>query len=314
MKLEPLTIEDAKTGSRAKILPGLGFNCYSFTAATANGPLEALWSSPELLGGSAKPSGSGIPLLFPFAGRIGGTSFRYEGKTYELVAGDGRGNAIHGFVINRPWRVTEHAADRIVGQFQASVDDAELLKRWPADFRITAEYRVSGNMLIGEYAIDNPDQKPLPFGFGTHSYFRLPLGGTSSEECLVTVPASTNWELQELLPTGKFDAPPLVASIARGMRAADMHMDNALGGLSFENHRCTTKVHDPESKHNLLQTFDDQFTACVVFNPPHREAVCMEPYTTLPDAFHLQELGVEPHLRVLQPGQSFKTRIDIQLA
>ena len=60
-------------------------------------------------------------------------------------------------------------------------------------------------------------------------------------------------------------------------------------------------------------TFDDQFTACVVFNPPHREAVCIEPYTTVPDAFTLAERGIDPHLLTLAPGKSFRTRIEIRL-
>ncbi|HEX5447005.1 MAG TPA: hypothetical protein VFW87_24535, partial [Pirellulales bacterium] len=61
------------------------------------------------------------------------------------------------------------------------------------------------------------------------------------------------------------------------------------------------------------QTFDDQFVACVVFNPPHRQAVCVEPYTMIPDPFALLAAGVDPHLRVLAPGGSFRTAIEIRV-
>ena len=176
MALETITLTDAASG-RTPRSSARGFNCYSFETATPTGKLETLWAVPDFATGGGKPSGSGIPLMFPFAGRIRGTSFDFEGKSYVLEAGDGLGNAIHGFVMSRPWRVTEQKADRVVGQFQASVDDASLLRHWPADFRITAEYRVTGNSLVSEFAIENPDTKPLPFGFGTHGYFRLPLGG-----------------------------------------------------------------------------------------------------------------------------------------
>ena len=60
-------------------------------------------------------------------------------------------------------------------------------------------------------------------------------------------------------------------------------------------------------------TFDDQFTACVVYNPPHREAVCIEPYTTVPDRVLLAEKGIDPHLQVPGPGPAFRTRIEIRL-
>lgn len=311
MQHEPVTIRDAASGASAKISPQVGFNCYSFMAPSASGPIETLWSAADFPGGQARPSGSGIPLMFPFAGRIRGTSFEFEGRRYELTAGDGQGNAIHGFVIDRPWRVVSTAADRVVGTFQASVDEPEVLKHWPADFRITAEYRVTGNRLLSDYTIDNPDTKPLPFAFGTHPYFRVPLGGKSAAECAMTVPVARTWELVGLLPTGKTSPAP--AELARGMAFAEMKFDSVFDQIRFENHRAAAKVHDPASGRTLTMTFDDQFPAAVVYNPPHREAVCIEPYTTVPDPFFLKAQGIEPHLRVLPPGESFRTRIEIRL-
>jgi len=310
MTLEPVTIRSS-SGATASVLPGLGFNCYSFVVPTARGPLETLWSSPQLLEGSAKPSGSGIPLMFPFAGRIRGTSFRFQDREYSLVAGDGLGNAIHGFVINRPWRVLEQAADRVRGQFHAAKDDAALLDRWPADFCITAEHRLEANRLISEFTIENPDDKPLPFGFGTHGYFRVPLGGKDGEGCVVTVPVGDGWELENLLPTGKTSSPAIVGQLAAGMKASEMKLDHVFSGLRFTNHRAAATVYDPETRHRLRLEFDDQFPVCVVFNPPHREAVCIEPYTTIPDPYTLSARGIDPHLRILMPGQSFRTRIDL---
>jgi aldose 1-epimerase len=309
-----VTLTDAASGATAKILPGLGFNCYAYSVPTPSGPLEVLWSSPGLFDGTAKPTGSGIPVLFPFAGRIRGTSFRYGGQKFELTAGDGKGNAIHGFVFNRPWRVIEQSADRAVGQFQASVDDASILPHWPADFRITLEYRIAAGLLTSDFHIENPDGKPLPFGLGTHGYFRVPLGADGGDDCRVTVPARSAWELESLAPTGKNGPTPLCQQISQGMRFGDMQLDNIFGGLEFADHRLTTTVGDPKSGRKVSQTFDDQFSACVVFNPPHRQAVCMEPYTTLPDAFALLEKGIDPQLKVLAPGESFRTRIEIRVA
>lgn len=98
MVLEPLTIRDKTSGAEARVLPGLGFNCFSFvvpvkskSAADGTKSLEVLWSSPDLLTGKARPSGSGIPLMFPFAGRIRCAVYEFEGKKYQLEAGDGAG-------------------------------------------------------------------------------------------------------------------------------------------------------------------------------------------------------------------------------
>jgi aldose 1-epimerase len=312
MALEPLTISDPG-GARAKILPGVGFNCYSFEVPASTRPIEVLWTAPDFLSGKGRPSGSGIPLLFPFAGRIRGTSFRFDGKTFALEAGDGKGNAIHGFVLNRPWRVTHQTSNRATGQFQASLDDAALLEHWPADFRITADYQLRGNSLVTGYMIENPDTRPLPFGFGTHGYFRLPLGGTNGADCRVKVPVQHSWELEGLLPTGRQTSGPVVAELSRGMPVSAMQLDDVFGGLTFDNHRCTTSVHDPNSKRTMAMTFDDQFTACVVYNPPHREAVCIEPYTTIPDPFTLRDKAIDPHLLILAPGGLFQTSIEIRV-
>jgi len=311
--LDCVTIADPVHGSKAKILPGVGFNCYGFLANTPSGPVEVLWSAPDFTDGTAKPTGSGIPLMFPFAGRIRGAQFDYNGKTYTLEAMDGIGNAIHGFVYNRPWRVKSQEKDRVVGEFQASVDDEALLELWPADFRITVEYRIAGNTLSSEIQIENPDEKPLPFTFGTHPYFRIPVGGRVADDCIVKVPVSTNWELSDLLPTGIVGPSPNVDKLAEGIPAGEMRFDNVFGGLKFANHRLETSIRDPHSGRRVTQEFDDQFTACVVFNPPHREAVCIEPYTGLPDPFSLLKKGVEPHLRVLGPGESFRTRVEIRV-
>jgi aldose 1-epimerase len=295
------------------VLPAVGFNCYSFEVPSTAGAIDVLWSDAAFAAGAGKPSHSGIPILFPFAGRIRGTSFEWQNARYELEAGDGQGNAIHGFVLNRPWRVTEQSESRVAATFQASVDDESLFARWPADFRITADYHVGGNTLTAHYTIDNPDRRRLPFALGTHPYFRVPLGGTRAGDCRVSVPVEYGWELEGLLPTGRTISPPVAGELARGMPFAQMKLDNVFGGLSFVDHRCTATVHDPASQRTTTLSFDDRFTTCVVYNPPHREAVCIEPYTTLPDPFSLQAAAIDPHLRGLAPGETFRTRIEIRL-
>jgi aldose 1-epimerase len=141
------------------------------------------------------------------------------------------------------------------------------------------------------------------------------LGAGSADDCRVSCPVEYAWELQNLLPTGGTILLPEATAmdLPRGIAFRAMRLDNVFGGLSFDNHRATAKVHDPHSKRTMVMTFDDQFTTCVVYNPLHREAVCIEPYTTVPDPFALRAMGIDPHLRILPPGQSFRTRIEIRL-
>ena len=127
MTIQVADITDPTSGAKARVSVTQGFNCFSWKPMLDDGPREMLWADPAFDSGEKRPSGSGIPLLFPFPGRIGGAAFTFGGRDYQLEPGDAYGNAIHGFVLNRAWRVVEQTAARVVGEFQASIDDAAIL-------------------------------------------------------------------------------------------------------------------------------------------------------------------------------------------
>ncbi|MCA9141450.1 MAG: aldose 1-epimerase [Planctomycetaceae bacterium] len=313
MTIENIRLNDPSTGAQASILASFGFNCYEFVANLDGRKVDVLWSAPGFASGNERASGSGIPLLFPFPGRLRGTTFHWDGREYSLDAGDGRGNAIHGFVLNRPWRVIERSASRVVGQFQASVDDPKILEQWPADFRVTATYELIGNRLSSSFVFENPDDKALPCGFGTHPYFRLPLGGSSGDSCRVTIPAGRHWELVDMLPTGNCSELAEANAYQQGLRFGDMKFDDVFGGLVFSGEDCVSEIVDSESSTRLSMRFDRSFRELVVYTPPHREAVCVEPYTCVPGTVGLDVTGVDFGLRVLQPGESFVSRVEMEV-
>lgn len=312
--LHVVELHDAKVGSSARIAAGLGFNCFSFQAAFAGERIETLWAAAGFDNGQQRPSSSGIPLLFPFAGRIAGGAFRWQGRDYMLEPNDGRGNAIHGFVHTRPWRVLELDAHHVRGQFQASRDEPRLRAFWPADFRITAEYALQGNTLRSRFWLENPDSSPLPFWFGTHPYFRLPLGGEDAADCLVQLPVSEEWELAELIPTGRRFPLRDTSVFQHGLRFGEMQFDNVFTGLLWDSDGlCRATIRDPSTQRRLTIAFDRLFAHCVVYTPPHREAVCIEPYTSIPNAPDLEATGVPTGLRVLEPGETLECLVEISV-
>jgi aldose 1-epimerase len=313
MSPQIVELHDTTAGTRAKILAGYGFNCFSFHTRQGNQEHEVLWSAPGFESGGMKASHSGIPLLFPFPGRIAGDRFQFQGKSYPLEANDGRGNAIHGFVHTRPWRVVEQSPLCVLGEFQASQDDPSLLERWPADFLIRVRYELSANTLRSRIEVQNPDQRPLPFGFGTHPYFRVPLGiAGSAAACRVYVPVAEYWELSNMIATGKRLPAEGPKDLLHGLAFEATQLDDVFTGLHFEAGKCTSTIEDPAAGRRLTMTFGDNFRACVVYNPPHREAICIEPYTCIPDAFRLAEKGIDAGGLVLAPGESARYEIVIE--
>lgn len=316
MALEQVTIADATTGSQATVLVGFGFNCYRFTAEVGE-PVEVLWSAPGFENGTERPSHSGIPLLFPYPGRLRGTTLAYGGRTYELAGNDGRGNAIHGYVLNRPWKVVEQTASKVVGEFHAAERDPAVLKQWPADFRLTVSYELTGAALRSTVTIENPDDKPLPYGFGSHPYFRMPLGAAgSADDCTVMVPAASYWELVDMLPSGRKLPAVGPRGLATGLRFADAKLDDVFTDLQFDRGRGRATITDPTNRRRLELRFDDRFTECVVYNPPHRQAICLEPYTCAPDQFTMAAQGAIAAPQTLPPGgkwsAAYEIRVDAQ--
>ena len=313
MGVETITLTDSTSGATASVLAGLGFNCFALNLVYDGQPIPVIWSEAGFETGLHRASGSGNPIQFPYPGRIQGQTLNWQGREYPLEGDDSRGNALHGFVLTRPWRVIERAADRVVGQFQAAVDDPQLLDRWPADFRITATYELSEGELRTVYRVDNPDQRPLPCGLGLHPYFCVPLGGKAANDCRVQLPVTKRWELVDMLPTGTTLPVENAERFWAGLPFEDMAFDDVFAGLEFDEDLCTCRIVDPHSGLRLQVQFDRAFRECVVYNPPHREAVCIEPYTCVPNASELQAAGVDSGWRVLQPGESFEGRMVVRL-
>lgn len=308
-------IVDRNTDSSARVRVSLGFNCFSWRPVLADGPGEMLWADAGFETGDKRPSGSGIPLLFPFPGRIGGAAFQFAGRKYRLEPGDAFGNAIHGFVLTRPWRIVEHKGAHLVGEFQASLDDPSILERWPADFRIRVAYEVRGRQLVNDIEYANTGGSPLPCGFGTHAYFRLPISDRGYvADTVVTVPVTQLWEVEQMIPTGRLLPIALEQQLAEGLRLGDQQFDTCFTGIRADSDGLVrTRLTDPASGRRLTQTFSSAFTQCVVYTPGHRQAICIEPYTCVPGAIRLAAEGHATGLQILQPGEKFKTTIKIEV-
>lgn len=314
MALSVVEITDPTSGATAKIAPTVGFNCFSFVVPHSKRVIETLYADPGFERGETRPTRSGIPLLFPFPGRIRGAAYTWQGKSYKLEGSPSHGgNAIHGFCNSRPWRVVEHTPLHVTGEFHGSVDAPETLARWPGDYRIRATYEVDGTTLRGTYVIDNPGSSPLPFGFGTHPYFRVPVGGSKADACLVGFPVSQEWELSNTLPTGKIIDPPQAKEFREGVAFRDLKIDSVFTELDFHGDWASGTIFDPGSGLRTTVTWDRNFRECVVFTPDTRQSVCIEPYSCCPDFFELESRGISTGMQVLSPGESIKYTMEVRL-
>ena len=313
MRAEIVELHDEQSGAAARVLVSQGFNLFQWSIPDGNRLREVLWAEDGFETGEKRPSGSGIPLMFPFPGRIGGASFHYHGRDYNLEPGDGRGNAIHGFCHTRPWRVIEQNGNSVQAEFQASVDDPAILHHWPADFRIRVRYALSGNRLLCDIAYENTGAGSLPCALGTHAYFRLPLAEDSSvRETILQAPVAQQWELVEMNPTGRRLPLNELSKLPMGLPLGDRQFDSVFAcepGDSMTTR--TTRLSDPQSGKSVSQSFTGDCACIVIYTPGHRKAICMEPYQCVPDPFRLEADGLDVGLQHLNPGDSRQMNIQI---
>ncbi|MEX1097252.1 MAG: aldose 1-epimerase [Planctomycetales bacterium] len=312
-----LALRDPGSGSSARIAVQRGFNCHEFRAVVDGRTIDVIDADPDFSAGAGRPSGHGIPLLFPFPNRIRGGRYVWEGRDYAIdldeAANDGQGNAIHGFCLDRPWRVTAQSERVAVAEFQLSRDAPERVPGWPADFLIEVRYEIGPAALRADVRIENPSRTPLPWGFGTHPYFRLPLGRDSDlARCLVQADAAECWELVGCLPTGRRVPVPEEKDLRESEYFDVLELDDVLTGLPEGAGAVQSRILDEQAGLEVVQRADGVFRELVVYTPAGRNAVCLEPYTCVTDAINLHARGIDAGWRVLGPGGEFRTWIEIR--
>lgn len=309
-----IELTDARSGATAQLMPEAGFNCFSLRIPVEGEIADVLDRVPGFETTGERPTRSGIPLLFPYPNRIRAKQFTWDERRFDLSGAhhDPEGNAIHGLVVDRPWRIVSQSTSHVTGRFQLSVDAPDRRGLWPADFTIDVRYELFAQALRCDVRVFNPDRVPLPWGFGTHSYFRVPISPASRrDDCLVQVPAARSWELKESLPTGRQLPVAGANDLREGSALAGLKLDDVLTGLSVVDDRIACVVMDPQAGWQVTQVTDPQFRELVAFTPPHGRSVCLEPYTCVTDAINLHAAGVDSGLQVLPPGQESRFWFEI---
>jgi galactose mutarotase-like enzyme len=144
----------------AEVVPGRG----GLVAALAVGGRDVLFLDRSTLEDPAKNVRGGIPILFPFAGKLEDERFRPAGTRMKQ----------HGFGRNKPWAVREQRPDAVR---LGLVQDAETRAQYPYEYDVEYDVHLLPRGLQVTLSVHNRDARPLPVSPGWHPYFRCPAGG-----------------------------------------------------------------------------------------------------------------------------------------
>jgi aldose 1-epimerase len=295
--VEIAVLRDAETQTEVRVAPALGNACVGWRI----GDWRVLDEAPDEEQLRTRPSSYGMPILFPWPNRVRDARFAYDGREYRLAPSPGSPHANHGLVRDRPWQVKLSRASEesaVVWSEIRSQDFPELAEAYPSAFALQVSYWLRQGRLEIEIRAENVGNLALPFGFGLHPYFALPLGRAGRREsCEVRVPAAEAWELKEHLPTGK-RRPVAGRDDLRRYRPLGREAYDDL--LYLGEPRFLAGLRDPNVGRQIEVEAPGEFGQCVVFAPLNREIVALEPYTCITDALNQQDPSTG--LMVMAPG------------
>jgi aldose 1-epimerase len=225
----------------------------------------------------------GVPLLYPWANRLGAWSYEACGRRVDLdresplLHGDEHCLPIHGaLAAASSWRLADAGASWLTSELDFGAHP-ELLAVFPFPHTLELAIRLEAGTLTVVTTVTAGADGPVPLSFGFHPYLAPP--GAARAEWWVELPPRTALELDPRgLPTGA--AAELAAdAFALGSRTYDdlfavtpgAHFSVAAGGR-----RATVEL---TSGYRYAQ----------VFAPPDAAVICFEPMTAAVNALRSHE-------------------------
>ncbi len=228
---------------------------------------EFLWgANPEIWGEHS-------PVLFPLCGRLFGGCYTYRGKRYEM--------GCHGFYSSSLPTLTERTDASLTFVL---TENEDTLKVYPFPFCIRLTYTANSDTLTVSALIENTGEDILPFMYGAHPSFAVPMDkGLSFEDFKVDLGDGDITLYRE-------QNGPFVCPIGEKFQTENgvFHLNNdeicsygtvILSGVGGKVSLCSDK-----SSRSVALTFSDDFKYFCIWksNAEGASYLCLEPWSGVP--------------------------------
>jgi galactose mutarotase-like enzyme len=287
---------DSDGGLEATFVPGAGM----VGASLRHRGAELLGQRGGLQAYVAERKTMGIPLLHPWANRIGRRRFAVAGREVVIdpeatpLRLDGAGLPMHGLLSGASgWEVRRHEATPAGARLVAAFDfaaRADLMAAFPFEHELLLEAEVAGPRLTVAVTVHASGAAAVPIAFGFHPYLRLP--DVPRSEWEVEVPVREQLVLDaSMLPTGE----RVAVEVAPG----------PLGSRTFDDAYAAPPDGAPFALagggRRIELAFLGGYPYAQVFAPAEDDVVAFEPMTAPTNA--LVDAG--PELVLVAPGDRF---------
>jgi len=244
--------------------------------------------------------------LVPYSNRIANAQLAFAGETYRLAHNlADHPHAIHGVGWQKPWTIVERDQSAVrLALAHRPHGDAALAWPWPFEawqsIALTADGDVATLTLV--MTLRNAGDEPFPFGMGWHPYF------PRDNATVLGFCAEGRWQTDStLLPTAhvaatgalSFDPPRAIGATV---------LDNV-----YTNWQGEASLEDGAQQTATTIRADRACAFVVVYAPPSRGFVAIEPVTQMTDAFNRAQRGARATgTRVLAPAAAFSCTMQIE--
>lgn len=273
-ELDTVVLRDPESTMTATFVPTAGMIGTSFS----DGDLEFLGQRRGLDAYLASAKTMGIPLLYPWANRLGANTYDVDGGAVTLTPGSGgvrtdeHGSPMHGVLAAYPgWLITEQSANSVA----AAVDFSRpgLLASFPFPHVLTQRVTLAGRVLTMETSVRPSASAAVPLCFGYHPYLTIP--DVPRADWVLQTPALRHLPTDDRgLPTGATED-WTARSGPLGDTAYDDGFDQVPDGAQFIL---------SGGGHRITVTFETGYPAAQLFAPPGDALVAIEPMAAPTDA------------------------------
>ncbi|GFG73552.1 aldose 1-epimerase [Mycobacterium botniense] len=270
-----VTLRDPVSAVTAQFVPDAGMICTSLKDRGA----ELLGQRGGLDSYVAKGKTMGIPILYPWANRLGANVYTVEGTTVTLTPGqngvrlDPNGLPIHGVLAAYSgWQVRTESASELTAELDFGADP-KLFASFPFPHLLTMTVSLFARNLTVRTTVTATGDQGVPVCFGFHPYLQLP--GVPRADWVIETPPLRHLLLDHQgLPTGQKTEQP-AACERLGDKAFDDGYDQVADGSVFAV---------SGGGRRLEVHFEQGYPAAQIFAPTSEDVVCFEPMTAPADA------------------------------
>jgi aldose 1-epimerase len=219
--------------------------------------------------------------LSPFVCRLNNGRYRVDDEEFEITHKFTDGNAIHGLLYNKPFKIVNEFADDNVAKLSLRYHYKREDPGYPFDYVCEVRYTLMPQQILQvETTLLNLDNAPIPLADGWHPYFQL---GGVIDDYEFQFSSETMVEFDErLIPTGKLINDP---SFSTPARLGSRQLDNCFVVQLAEQKPCCV-LYNPNNQAWLSIFTNNRYPYLQIYTPPHRKSIAIENLSAAPDCFN----------------------------